>query len=126
MNVILHVQKMYGAAATCAIFLSVAIPVQCASRGTEIFVFQSSHIDIVSHDCYTRFVQDEGNFVWVDGSPLNFTNYRNGSQGTNTSDNNDCVVMQRRNNGKWGDISCNFSREFLCRESKPFSFSCVL
>ena len=32
MNVILHVQKMYGAAATCAIFLSVAIPVQCASR----------------------------------------------------------------------------------------------
>ena len=69
-------------------------------------------------------MQDEGNFLWVDGSPLTFTNW-NGAEGTNMSDNEDCVQMRRGHNGQWGDIACNFSREFLCRESKPFSFSFV-
>ena len=69
-------------------------------------------------------MQDEGNFAWVDGSPLNFTNW-SGTEGTNTSDNEDCVVMLRRRNGTWGDYNCNFTREFLCRESKPFSFSFI-
>ena len=69
-------------------------------------------------------MQDEGNFLWVDGSPLNFTNW-NGADGTSTSDNEDCVVMRRGLNGTWRDTNCNIAREFLCRESKPFSFSLV-
>ena len=65
-------------------------------------------------------MQDEGNFLWVDGSPLNFSNYWNGTEGTRTSDNRDCVVMGRRSNGTWVDVHCNSYREFLCRECKPF------
>ena len=60
----------------------------------------------------------------MDGSPLSYTNW-NGNEGTVTSDNEDCGEMRRNRNGMWGDIPCNLSREFLCRESKPFSFSFV-
>ena len=60
----------------------------------------------------------------MDGSPLSFTNWF-AAEGTNTADNEDCVVMRRMRNGRWGDITCDSPREFLCRESKPFSFSFV-
>ena len=68
-------------------------------------------------------MQDEGIFLWVDGSPLNFTNW-SGTEITSLSGNEDCVYMRRRN-GTWRVVNCTFNREFLCRESKPFSFSFV-
>ena len=64
---------------------------------------------------YTGFVQDEGKFSWVDGSPLNFT-YWNGSDGTLKGENRGCVILRRRWRGYWRDYYCNRSQEFLCRE----------
>ena len=69
-------------------------------------------------------MQDEGIFLWVDGSPLNFTNW-NGPESNNTFDNEHCVQMRRRS-GTWGVVNCTLTRELLCRESKPFSFSFCL
>ena len=60
----------------------------------------------------------------MDGSPLSYTNWI-GNQGTSPSDDEDCVQMRRNHNGMWGDAQCDSLREFLCRESKPFSVSFV-
>ena len=69
---------------------------------------------------YLYFSQNEGMFSWVDGSPLNFTDWSDGEPTVNES----CVIMRRREDGMWGSNLCNRTREFLCRESKPFLLLC--
>jgi hypothetical protein len=57
---------------------------------------------------------EEGTFVWVDGTPLNYTNWRGGEP--NNTGGEDCVEANK--NG-WNDVGCERSKwPFIC-ESNP-------
>jgi hypothetical protein len=57
---------------------------------------------------------EEGTFVWVDGTPLDYTNWRGGEP--NNAGGEDCVEANK--NG-WNDIGCQRAkRRFIC-ESNP-------
>jgi hypothetical protein len=54
-------------------------------------------------------VQQEGQFRWVDGSPLTYNYFQSGEP--NNSGNEDCVLL--RDVG-WNDQSCGSERRWIC------------
>lgn len=68
----------------------------------------------------------EGNFVWLDGSPLAYTNWDtvNGQpdNAPNTDPNGeDCAVMVRERGFKWADFRCGLAYGALCYRPGPFA-----
>ena len=56
---------------------------------------------------------DEGQFSWVDGSPLDFTNFRAG-QPNNANSNQHCTWI--RPDGLWDDITCKKQEQYVCQK----------
>ena len=56
---------------------------------------------------------DEGQFSWVDGSPLTFTNFRAG-QPNNANSNQHCTWI--RPDGLWDDITCKKQEQYVCQK----------
>ena len=60
----------------------------------------------------TDFV-DEGNFSWVDGTSVTFTNFRTG-QPNNGNSNQHCTWI--RPDGMWDDVTCKRQESFVCQK----------
>ena len=58
---------------------------------------------------------DEGQFSWVDGSKVTFTNWMNGEP-NNKNNNQHCTLIRR--DGKWKDAYCKKEKPYVCQ--KPF------
>ncbi|XP_068950199.1 low affinity immunoglobulin epsilon Fc receptor isoform X1 [Petaurus breviceps papuanus] len=62
-----------------------------------------------------RDLDIEGEFVWMDGSPLNYSNWSPGEP-NNQGQGEDCVAM-RANNGRWNDANCRGQQEsWICEK----------
>ena len=56
---------------------------------------------------------DEGNFSWVDGSSVSFTNFRAG-QPNNNNNNQHCTWI--RPDGSWDDVTCKREEQYVCQK----------
>ena len=56
---------------------------------------------------------DEGQFSWVDGSPVSFSNFR-GGQPNNANNNQHCTWI--RPDGFWDDITCKKQEQYVCQK----------
>lgn len=54
----------------------------------------------------------EGTFVWVDGGQWVYDNWRSGEP--NNNGNEDCVILQGNQGGKWDDRPCAQTYRYLC------------
>lgn len=52
-------------------------------------------------------------FYWIDKSPLDFT-YWSRDEPSDKYDNEACVEMVWRDNGKWNDVNCRNTLSYLC------------
>ncbi|XP_072020400.1 macrophage mannose receptor 1-like [Amphiura filiformis] len=61
----------------------------------------------------------EGNFVWTDGSPLDFTSW-NAGEPNNMDNGEDCVHLNGayQNAGTWNDLPCDRQHRFICKKPK--------
>ncbi|EDO31778.1 predicted protein, partial [Nematostella vectensis] len=60
-------------------------------------------------------VTTEGQFVWADGSPTNFTNWAPNQP--NDYKNQDCVHTLGVNYGyKWNDVPCTACHNYTCKQ----------
>ncbi|XP_072046389.1 low affinity immunoglobulin epsilon Fc receptor-like [Amphiura filiformis] len=68
-------------------------------------------------------LDDEGNFVWIDGSPVDFINWNPGEPNDlYDPDGEDCTNLYFES-GKWNDFPCHWtSNGYLCK--KPISGWC--
>jgi hypothetical protein len=55
---------------------------------------------------------DEGDFYWVDGSPVEYTNWRDGEP--NFEGTEHCGAL-RQQDAHWADLACGNARPFVCR-----------
>ncbi|RUS76015.1 hypothetical protein EGW08_016220 [Elysia chlorotica] len=62
----------------------------------------------------------ENDFIWSDGSPITWSNWRNGEP-NNWGSGEDCVVL--RSGGDWDDRSCNYRYTYLCKMVHPADYS---
>lgn len=58
---------------------------------------------------------DEGNFAWVDGTALTFTNWRP-NQPNNNNNNQHCVWI--RPDGGWDDVTCKKTEQYVCQNQE--------
>ncbi|MCB9569952.1 MAG: CotH kinase family protein [Myxococcales bacterium] len=58
-------------------------------------------------------IQQEGTFVWSDGTPLDFTAWNEGEP--NNSGNEDCVNLPKWSGGLWNDLKCSTVRPYICK-----------
>ena len=56
---------------------------------------------------------EESVFVWVDSTPLTYTNWNDGRPGGVGKDDKDCVIMTE--NGQWSDVNCDNQFSYMCR-----------
>lgn len=56
---------------------------------------------------------NEGNWVWYNGEPLSYTNWRSGEPNDGGSG-EDCMVLEGDRGGSWDDRSCGDSYRFVC------------
>ncbi|XP_036609980.1 low affinity immunoglobulin epsilon Fc receptor [Trichosurus vulpecula] len=62
-----------------------------------------------------RDLDIEGEFLWVDGSPLSYSNWSPGEP-NNQGQGEDCVLM-RANNGRWNDAYCRGQQDgWICEK----------
>mmetsp|Transcript_6959 Transcript_6959/g.9338 ORF Transcript_6959/g.9338 Transcript_6959/m.9338 type:complete len:1729 (+) Transcript_6959:360-5546(+) len=64
-------------------------------------------------------ISDEGDFVWSDGTALNYTAW-DADDSDEYAEGEDCAELD--NEGVWHDIACFFSREFICQYKKNYDF----
>jgi hypothetical protein len=100
----------------------------CAQHGAHLAV-----IDDAGENAHVRGLLDgnfwiglsdlevEGDFRWVTGAPLDYTNWASGEP--NNWWGEDCVEV--RGNGQWNDENCGRSRPFVC-ECDPDYFASTL
>ncbi|XP_077993991.1 macrophage mannose receptor 1-like [Glandiceps talaboti] len=64
-------------------------------------------------------VSNEGNFEWLDGSTLEFTNWAV-DEPNNYGEGEDCVEIYRGEDkyGEWNDQDCFLIREYVCKKRK--------
>lgn len=57
----------------------------------------------------------EGTFLWPDGTPLSFTNFRAGEPNNGGgSGQEDCLVIEGGKNGSWDDRPCGQTFAYVC------------
>ncbi|XP_054631800.1 galactose-specific lectin nattectin-like [Dunckerocampus dactyliophorus] len=54
----------------------------------------------------------EGNYIWTDGSQVDFTDWETGRP--NNNGNQDCAVVNFNNVDNWNDIRCRQIRPLIC------------
>ena len=54
---------------------------------------------------------EEGNFVWDDGSTVDYTNFRDGEP-NNYGGTEDCTFIKE--GGGWNDVKCGENAAFVC------------
>jgi len=54
---------------------------------------------------------DEGNFVWSDGTEVDYTNW-GGGEPNDWGNNEDCTVLKPQ--GYWNDVSCTTQLASVC------------
>ncbi|MCC6554745.1 MAG: CotH kinase family protein, partial [Polyangiaceae bacterium] len=54
----------------------------------------------------------EGDYVWTDGSPLDFTRWKPGAP--NNSGDQDCSALEVAAGGQWNDVDCDPARRYVC------------
>ncbi|GFS75495.1 brevican core protein [Nephila pilipes] len=75
---------------------------------------------------------NETNYIWEDGSPVNYTNWEPHEPTGPTDEKEDCTEMVHRsgrNNGKsgqWNDINCEHEKLFMCQKSRGMKGKKVL
>ncbi|MBK8258930.1 MAG: CotH kinase family protein [Polyangiaceae bacterium] len=57
--------------------------------------------------------QTEGQFVWTDGTPFDFTSWNDGEP--NNAGDEDCVHLASWAGGLWNDIPCDVPAHYVCR-----------
>ncbi|XP_070560954.1 C-type lectin domain family 19 member A-like [Ptychodera flava] len=59
----------------------------------------------------------EGNFVWIDGTPVTYTNWHDGEPNDSGIGGEDCVEVDgtRSDPWKWNDNSCGNEQPFVCK-----------
>ena len=57
-------------------------------------------------------LEDEGEFVWTDETPVNFEAWGGGEP--NNAGNEDCVHLASWTGGTWNDMPCDFQAAFVC------------
>ncbi|XP_072333685.1 CD209 antigen-like protein D [Scyliorhinus torazame] len=55
--------------------------------------------------------ENEGNWTWVDGTPLSFSQWLDGEP--NNAGDEDCAVLK---SGRWNDRKCNYLFHFICQQ----------
>lgn len=92
----------------------------------DVCAGHQAHLVVVDDDVENTFVRSflgndvlwigfhdrdtEGNFEWISGAPVGFTNWR--VDEPNNSNDEDCTEMD--SDGLWNDIDCGQGRRFLC------------
>nr|XP_057932133.1 galactose-specific lectin nattectin-like [Doryrhamphus excisus] len=61
----------------------------------------------------------EGNFVWTDGSEVDYTDWENGRP-NNRNGNQHCAVVNFNNVDNWNDIRCRQRRPFICAKELKY------
>jgi len=62
---------------------------------------------------------DEGQFSWVDGTALGYTNWRPNGQPNNGNNNQHCVWIRPSSSsdpGTWDDITCKREEKYVCQK----------
>ncbi len=57
---------------------------------------------------------DEGEFMWVDGTPFDYENWADGEP-NNNGNAEDCVLFGHRNTPQWNDVYCGVYTSYVCR-----------
>ena len=68
--------------------------------------------------CFYQGLNDrarERGYSWVDNSPVNYVNWRDGEPNDHTGYEN-CIEMQTRS-GQWNDLPCTIWRQFMCKKN---------
>ncbi|XP_041352358.1 macrophage mannose receptor 1-like [Gigantopelta aegis] len=99
--------------------------VKCNQSGDRLVVLDTEKKNEVVSDYVSRSlgpawyiiglsdVQTEGAFVWEDGSVVTFSKWSPGEP--NNNGNEDCVALVPKIKS-WIDISCTFSRKYICEK----------
>jgi len=61
---------------------------------------------------------EEGEFVWQDGTPFDYSNWSEGEPNDNAGA-EDCVIFGQRNSPQWNDVYCGVYTAFVCRVEGP-------
>ena len=68
----------------------------------------------VTYDSFLGGTNNTGNWIWIDGSPFDYTNLPTSATG---SEDNNCLLMLPVTGGPWDAVPCNkttASRAFVC------------
>jgi hypothetical protein len=57
---------------------------------------------------------EEGTWVWANGSPASYRNWKSSNPDTAGGNSNDCVRLESDTAGLWDDRSCNDSNRYIC------------
>lgn len=96
----------------------------CQTQGGELLSIHSQAIqdftaqqafDIAASDWWIGIndIQQEGTFVWSDGTPVDFTAWNEGEP--NNAGDEDCVNLPYWTGGLWNDLGCDAVRPYICR-----------
>ncbi|XP_065145811.1 ladderlectin-like [Paramisgurnus dabryanus] len=59
----------------------------------------------------------DGQWLWSDGSQFDFTNWCSGEPNNYIGKPENCLEMNKGNNGCWNDVPCSFPMSYIC--AKP-------
>ncbi|XP_077864342.1 polycystin-1-like protein 2 [Saccoglossus kowalevskii] len=59
--------------------------------------------------------ETEGVFRWLDGSELVYEYFQDNEPNSRGAQNKDCVLVQKHDEYKWNDLSCNTKSRFICQ-----------
>ncbi|MFY0533571.1 C-type lectin domain-containing protein [Nannocystis pusilla] len=114
-----------GTAQLCFVALPFAeAEADCVVQGGHLLSIPSQEIQdwvvaeafsIANNDWWIGLndVDAEDDFVWTDGTPLEFTAWNEGEP--NNSGEEDCVNVPAWAGGLWNDLACDAPRPYICK-----------